>query len=241
MTEALERHDQNTATANMPRPASAAPATPTIGERPAGEAVTEPAQPPDGSQTANVSARQRVRVEAAPAASDGEGASRRERDIAAFRERRRQAAEEAREEARKRIARTGELACVADALTALAHPAARPWDTERQELERALRGGRIVEVGAAARRSLWAINRDAARSSRRARRDPDLAARGVCRVRDHRAPDAHRGAHRAAGPSGRCPLAVPGSARSGAEQPATRATSGPAAAIRREQVRRLIV
>ena len=49
---------------------------------------------------------------------------RRERDIAAFRERRRQAADEARAEARERIARTGEPACVADALAALAHPGA---------------------------------------------------------------------------------------------------------------------
>jgi hypothetical protein len=101
--------------------------------------------------------------------------SRREHDIAAFRERRRQAADEARAEARERIARAGELASVADALAALAHPGARAWDAERQDLDEALQGGRFVEVGAVARRSLWAISRDAARSSRRARRDPDLA------------------------------------------------------------------
>ena len=100
---------------------------------------------------------------------------RRESDIAAFRERRRQAAEEARAEARERIARTGEPACVADALAALAHPGAADWCTEWRELEQALGSGRIVEVGAAARRALWSISRDAARTSRRARRDPDLA------------------------------------------------------------------
>ena len=114
-------------------------------------------------------------VEAAPVAREAERTSRRERDIAAFRERRRQVADEARAEARQRIARAGEVASVADALAALAHSGARAWEAERQELERALQGGRIVEVGAVARRSLWAISRDAARSSRRARRDPDLA------------------------------------------------------------------
>jgi hypothetical protein len=157
------------------RPGSAAPATRTFDERPAGEQRTEPARPPAGSQTPNANAQQRVVMEAAPVAADGERRSHRERDIAAFRERRRQAADEARAEARERIARAGELASVAEALAALAHPGAGPWESERQELDRALQDGRVVEVGAVARRLLWAISRDAARSSRRARRDPDLA------------------------------------------------------------------
>ena len=101
--------------------------------------------------------------------------SRRERDLAAFRERRQHAADAAREEARARIARSGELASVADALAALAHPAAAPWTAEREQLERALETGRFSEVGAQARRALWAIARDAARISPRAPRDPDLA------------------------------------------------------------------
>ena len=46
VSEALERHDRNTATANSPRPASSAPATPTLDEPPAGEQRTAPAQPP---------------------------------------------------------------------------------------------------------------------------------------------------------------------------------------------------
>ena len=92
VSEALERHDRNTATANSPRPASAAPATPTLDEPPAGKQRTEPAQPPAGSQTATASARQRVRITAAPVAADGECKSRRDRDIAAFRERRRRGA-----------------------------------------------------------------------------------------------------------------------------------------------------
>ena len=175
VTVALQRHDRDTATANVDRPAGAAPATRTMDERPAGERRAKPAQTPAGSQTASASAGQRVIIETAPVAGEAERTSRRERDIAAFRERRRQAADEARAEARRRIARAGEVASVADALAALAHPAARAWDAERQELERALQRGRIVEVGAVARRSLWAISRDAARSSRRARRDPDLA------------------------------------------------------------------
>ena len=85
--------------------------------------------------------------------------SRRERDLAAFRERRQHAADAAREEARARIARAGELASVADALAALAHPAAVPWTAEREQLERALETGRFSEVGGQARRALWAIAR----------------------------------------------------------------------------------
>ena len=112
---------------------------------------------------------------AKPAVGGSEPRPRRERDIAAFRERRQHAVEEARREARERIARAGEPACVADALAALAHPGARPWDTERQQLDRALQSGRILDVGASARKALWAISRDAARNSRRASRDPDLA------------------------------------------------------------------
>ena len=173
VTEALQRHDRDTATANLDRAVSVALAPRTIDERPTGERHV--GQLPAGSQTVSASAGQRVMIETSSAAGSNERASRRERDIAAFRERRRRAADDARAEARERIARAGELACVADALAALAHPAARAWDAERQELERALQGGRIVEVGAVARRSLWAISRDAARSSRRARRDPDLA------------------------------------------------------------------
>ena len=173
VTEALQRHDRDTATANLDRAVSVALAPRTIDERPTGERHV--GQLPAGSQTVSASAGQRVMIETSSAAGSNERASRRERDIAVFRERRRRAADEARAEARERIARSGELACVADALAALAHPAASAWDTERQELERALQGGRIVEVGAVARRSLWAISRAAARRSRRARRDPDLA------------------------------------------------------------------
>jgi hypothetical protein len=173
VTEALQRHDRDTATANVDRAVSVALAPRTIDERPTGERHV--GQLPAGSQTVSASAGQRVMIETSSAAGSNERASRRERDIAVFRERRRRAADEARAEARERIARSGELACVADALAALAHPAARAWDSERQELERALQGGRIVEVGAVARRSLWAISRDAARSSHRARRDAELA------------------------------------------------------------------
>lgn len=173
VTEALARHDRDTATANLDRAVSVALAPRTIDEQPTGERHV--GQLPAGSQTVSASAGQRVMIATSSAAGSNERASRRERDIAVFRERRRRAADEARAEARERIARSGELACVADALAALAHPAARAWDAERQELERALQGGRIVEVRAVARRSLLAISRDAARSSRRARRDPDLA------------------------------------------------------------------
>ena len=175
VTEALERHDQIAATTDMAHPASAPPAMPTIDAPAVAGRRAVPAQPPASSSTGHPGGTPRVTAQAKPAARAGARRPRRERDIAAFRERRRQAADEARAETRERIARAGELACVVDALAALAHPGARPWDEERNELERAFETGRIVEVGAAARRALWRISRDAARSSRRARRDPDLA------------------------------------------------------------------
>jgi len=177
VTEALERHDQITitATADVLHSASAGPATPTTDAPAVAGRRAGPAEPPASSSTRHTGGTPRVRAQATPAARAGERRPRRERDIAAFRERRQHAADEARAEARERIARAGELACVADALAALAHPEARPWDAEREQLERAFESGRIVNVGTVARRALWEISRDAARSSRRARRDPDLA------------------------------------------------------------------
>ena len=91
------------------------------------------------------------------------------------RARRQKMADEARGEARSRIARAGEPACVADALAALGHGGAAPWGAAREQLQQAIETGRVEDVGAVARRTLWAISRDAARSSRRARRDPELA------------------------------------------------------------------
>ena len=52
---------------------------------------------------------------------------------------------------------------------------AEPWSAERRQLESAIESGQIVAVGTAARRALAAVSRDAARTSRRARRDPELA------------------------------------------------------------------
>ena len=101
--------------------------------------------------------------------------SQRDRDLAAYRDRREQILAEARSEARRRIGRAGELASVADAFAALEHVEAGAWSAERRHLETAVATGRIADIGAAARRALWAISRDAARTTRRARRDPDLA------------------------------------------------------------------
>jgi hypothetical protein len=108
---------------------------------------------------------------AAPAAR----VSRREQDIAAFRSRRQECANAARREARERIRRLGEPAAVADALAACSPALAPWWRREREQVDAALAGGRVGEVGAAARRALWAVSRDAARSSRRSGRDPELA------------------------------------------------------------------
>jgi hypothetical protein len=166
VSEALERHDE----INPPRPAPPGVDAPAVAEP-----CTGPAQSAADSPNPNIDARAVVRVEVTEASGDSARRPRRESDIAAFRERRRQAADDARAEARERIARAGELACVADALAALAHPDAGPWDAERWELEQALERGRIADVGAVARHAMWSISRDAARTSRRARRDPDLA------------------------------------------------------------------
>jgi hypothetical protein len=163
--EALERHDQVSA----PHAALHTVDAPPVVRRQEG-----PARPAADSSTPEAGGGAVVTVPPTDAAA-ASPRPRRESDIAAFRERRRQAAEEARAEARDRIARTGEPASVADALAALAHPGAADWCTQWRELEQALESGRIVEVGATARRALWSISRDAARTSRRARRDPDLA------------------------------------------------------------------
>ena len=150
--DALDRHERIATPASAPVATTPVPDTPL--PEPAGTTTVAPA---GGRERA---ARQ----------------SRRERDLAAFRERCQHTLAEARAEARGRIARAGEPASVADAFVALGHPEAAPWGAERAQLEAAIATGRIVEVGAAARRALWAISRDAARTSpRRARRDPDLA------------------------------------------------------------------
>ena len=175
VTEALACHDHITATADVLHSASVAPATPTTDPPAVAGRRSGPAEPPASSTTRPTGGTPRVTAQATPAARAGERRPRRERDLAAFRERRQHAADAAREEARARIARSGELASVADALTALAHPAPAPWTAEREQLERALETGRFSEVGAQARRALWAIARDAARISPRAPRDPDLA------------------------------------------------------------------
>jgi hypothetical protein len=141
--DALDRHDR-----------IAPPATPP-------PASTRLPETPDAELTRTTTLQPAGRGERPPRLS------RRERDLAAFREGRRRTPEEARDEARRRIARAGEPASVADALAALAHPEAEPWGAEREQLEAAIATGRIAEGGAAARRALWAISRDAARTSPR--------------------------------------------------------------------------
>ena len=180
VSAALEHHDQIAATASATNPANATPpATHAADARARTEWPTGLRRASSGSEStgeqASGGAHDHAMAAVKPTVGGSDRRPRRERDMAAFRERRRDAVDEARREARERIARAGEPASVADALAALAHPGARPWDTERQQLERALQSGRIVEVGASARKALWSISRDAARNSRRAKRDPELA------------------------------------------------------------------
>jgi hypothetical protein len=100
--------------------------------------------------------------------------ARRERDVAEFLARREEALSQARAEARERIERVGEEEAVCDALVALAHPEASPWRRHRERLAETIAGGRIPDVGAAARRACRGTAGDAARTSRRAP-DPQLA------------------------------------------------------------------
>ena len=143
VTEALERHDRITAAANKA----------TLFRRRRGNAdgrgggahgarVRGRQNRPPACRPGTRASRPRV-TSAARSAGGDERHSRRERDIAAFRERRRQAAEEAREEARKRIARAGELACVTDALAALAHPEAARGSPSASSSSGRSRPGRI--------------------------------------------------------------------------------------------------
>jgi hypothetical protein len=94
--------------------------------------------------------------------------ARRERDIAEFLERRTEKLSLARQEANERIARLGEEETVHDALMALAHPEASPWQQHRERLCEAIATRRIPEIGAVARRACRGAAADAARTSRRA-------------------------------------------------------------------------
>lgn len=199
--QALDRHDQRAAAGNtVASTAPTAPITPDIAAR---RPALRPRQAQVGAAlpgrpaTRSLDADEQITV-GGGAEDRAPRVSRRERDLAAFRERRQHAADAAREEARARIARAGELASVADALAALAHPAAAPWTAEREQLERALETGRFSEVGAQARRALWAIARDAARISPRAPRDPDLALAAcvACAIIARAPRSALRSAHR---------------------------------------------
>ena len=100
--------------------------------------------------------------------------SRRKRDITEFLERREEKLSLAREEAKERIARLSEEEAVHDALMALAHPEASPWQQHRERVCEAIDSRRIPEIGAAARRACRGAAADAARTSRRAP-DPDTA------------------------------------------------------------------
>ena len=204
VNEALERHDRDTATANTPHPTSGGEATRTMDERAPGEEHAGPAQAPAGSPTASASAGQRVTIEAAPVARVAERASRRERDIAAFRERRRQAADEARAEARERIARAGELASVADALAALEHSGARAWDAERAGA-RAGTAGRSDRRGWSGRPAVVCGRSAAMRRAARAERGAIRTSRSrrASRTRSSRACRAARCAARSE-PARRC-------------------------------------
>jgi hypothetical protein len=162
---ALEHHDEPATSAPMPAPDAGSAAASLV------VAVAD-LQPVRAAAAESASIK-------APAVSPGVVSERRvplrERDIAEFRDRRQDAASGARREARARVARAGEPGAVADALAATSPQLAPWWRREREQLDAALAGGRVAEVGAAARRALWAASRDAARSSRRSGRDPELA------------------------------------------------------------------
>jgi hypothetical protein len=167
--DALERYDE---------PAANAPILKEVPARSAGSAAASLVVAAPDPQPVPAAAAESASIKA-PAVSAGavseRRVSRRERGIAEFRGRRRNAVSGGRREARARVARAGERAAVADALAAISPQLAPCWRREREQLDAALAGGRVAEVGVAARRALWAVSRDAARSSRRAGRDPELA------------------------------------------------------------------
>ncbi len=115
-----------------------------------------------------------VRDPAGREASEPRRVSRRELDMARFRERCEQAVREARAEAARRIERNGDLAAVSDALAAIRHPQAAAWTPEREQLEQALTAS-PRDAAAAARGALRTVSRDAARTTRHAKHDPELA------------------------------------------------------------------
>ena len=189
--------------------------------------------------TTSPSAGQRVMIETAPVAGEAERTSRRERDIAAFRERRRQAADEARAEAR-RADRAGGRAGVRRGCARRAGPSGR------QGLGRGAPGARAGASRRADRRG-WS-GRATVAVGDQPRCGAELApgqarsgsrARGMRRLRDHRAPTAKRAAQRAAHP--RRGARSPGqAARVLALSGRRRGNARTAARIRDEAARRMI-
>ncbi len=117
---------------------------------------------------------------AAPARSRSKQAHpARLRGLEAFAQRRQQMADEARDEATALIEQAGETEAVRQALDALLADVALPWREDRARIEAAIEGRDIAAVRRRANGALWAAARDAARTSKRAMRDPQ-AAREVC-------------------------------------------------------------
>ena len=157
--EPREREDREAITASAPSP------TPPVSIT-ADAASAAANDPSEREHTPTATAT--VRRKRAP------GMARRDREISEFAERRQETLTPAPEEARERIARSGEERAVCDALGALAHSQASPWSPQRERLSAAISGGRIAEIGAAARRACRDAAGDAARTSCRAP-DPELA------------------------------------------------------------------
>jgi hypothetical protein len=127
---------------------------------------------------------ERARAEASPgrvnataqpnATAQSAAPPRREERIAEFVQRREQALQDDRREARMRIAREGAERALADAHGALAHPLAAPWQRHREALDRALAGGQPEAIRHSALAGARGAAADAARTSRRAP-DSDMA------------------------------------------------------------------
>ena len=141
---------------NAPQVEEPAAAAETVAPTPARPPVTTAAETSASQQpTPSPVAQDDAPPASTPRAAQGESrrAARRQRDIAEFLERRDGKLSLAREEAKERIARLGEEETVHDALMALAHPEASPWQQHRERLCQAIATRRIPEIGAAARRA----------------------------------------------------------------------------------------
>ena len=240
VTEALERHDRDTATANIDPPRQRR-----TGNANDGRATGRRAERRAGASTGWLTDRQRVR---GTARDDRDGASgwgqlSARRGVSATSRRSGSVAGRRRTRRGRRpgSGSRGRASSRASRMRSPRWPTRPPGHGTRSARSSS---GRFKAVGSSRlERSRGGRCGRSAAMRRAARAGPGAIrisrSRHASRTRSSRAYREARCAARSA-PAPRCLLARSGSARSGAERPATRATSGPLARIRHEPARRMI-